>query len=260
MDPFNKSYFYLIELQYLGFRYHGWLKQPDVKTIQGMVIKTLRYVLGDISFKTLGSSRTDAMVSVNSTTFELFTKQEIDTDWLLKIFNKNLPQDIRAVSINETDEKFNIIQAAKQKEYLYLFSYGTKNHPFSAPFITCLQEELDVEIMKNGAILFEGRHDFRQYCYKPSELSTTDRKIEYSKIIPNDMYTANFFPKNSYAFRVMGEGFMHHQIRLMMGALIMLGKKEIELEDVELSLSGGKVFEQYVAPASGLILNSVTFD
>ncbi|MDH5367466.1 MAG: tRNA pseudouridine(38-40) synthase TruA, partial [Cyclobacteriaceae bacterium] len=169
MDPFNKSHFYLIELQYLGFRYHGWAKQPDVKTVQGMVNKTLRYVLEGIPFKTLGSSRTDAMVSVNSTTFELFTKQEIDTDWLLEIFNKNLPQDIKAISIIETDENFNIIQSAKQKEYLYLFSFGTKNHPFSSPFMTSVQDHLDIEVMKKGAISFKGEHNFKQYSYKPSE-------------------------------------------------------------------------------------------
>lgn len=259
MDPFNKPYFYLIELQYLGFRYHGWAKQPEVKTVQGMVNKTLRYVLGDISFKTLGSSRTDAMVSVNSTTFELFTKQEIDTDWLLEIFNKNLPQDIRAISIIETDEKFNIIQSAKQKEYLYFFSHGEKNHPFSAPFMTCIQQQLDIEVMKKGAILFQGEHNFKQYCYKPSAATNLVRKIDTSEIMFNDIYTASFFPENSYMLKVKGEGFLHHQIRLMMGTLILLGKEQIKLEDINESLYGEKVFEQYVAPASGLILNSVTF-
>ncbi|MDH5368257.1 MAG: tRNA pseudouridine(38-40) synthase TruA, partial [Cyclobacteriaceae bacterium] len=197
--------------------------------------------------------------SVNSTTFELFTKQEIDTDWLLEIFNKNLPQDIKAISIIETDENFNIIQSAKQKEYLYLFSFGTKNHPFSSPFITSVQDHLDIEVMKKGAISFKGEHNFKQYSYKPSETTNLVRKIDTSEIISNDIYTANFFPENSYVFKVKGEGFMHHQVRLMMGALILLGKEKIELEDIRRSLSGEKVFEQYVAPASGLILNSVIF-
>jgi hypothetical protein len=26
-----QQYFYLIHIQYLGFRFHGWAKQPNVK-------------------------------------------------------------------------------------------------------------------------------------------------------------------------------------------------------------------------------------
>ena len=57
--------FYLLELQFLGFRFHGWQKQIDVKTVQFMLDRTLTTVLGEKHFKTLGASRTDSMVSAN---------------------------------------------------------------------------------------------------------------------------------------------------------------------------------------------------
>lgn len=257
MDPFQKPHFYLIELQYLGFRYHGWAKQPNLKTVQGMVNKTLRFVLGDIQFKTLGSSRTDAMVSVNTTIFELFLKAPLDSPNFLETFNKNLPQDIRALSITETDAKFNIIQSVKLKEYLYLFTFGQKIHPFTAPFITSIQSELNLDLMQLGAKLFEGEHNFEQYCYKPKPDNDYVRTILTSEIIDNDVLVANFFPERSYLLRIKGEGFMHHQIRLMMGALILLGQGSISLEDFQKSLKGDKMFEQNVAHASGLMLNKV---
>ena len=47
-------YFYLIHIQYLGFRFHGWAKQTGLKTLHQMIDKTLPFVLGDKSFKTLG--------------------------------------------------------------------------------------------------------------------------------------------------------------------------------------------------------------
>ena len=53
---------------------------------------------------------------------------------------------------------------------------------------------------------------------------------------------------------------MRHQIRLMMGQLILLGKGEITLKYLEETLnnSDDKHFD-YIAPASGLILNKINF-
>ena len=255
-----KNYYYLIEIQYLGFRYHGWQKQTDVKTVQGMVERTLNFILDHDNFKTLAAGRTDAMVSVNQSAFELFLRKPIDKDKLLEDLNFNFPADIRALSIEEKDQQFNIIQNAKQKEYLYIFSFGRKNHPFCAPFISYVNRELDIERMKIGAGLFVGNHNFRQYAYKPGEATKFDREILTSEIVTNDIYTASFFPKDSYIFRVQGTGFLRHQVRLMMGTLFRLGEGEISLEDISESLKG--ISDEtigYIAPSSGLMLNKVEF-
>ena len=49
---FDKRYYYLLKIQYLGYRFHGWQKQPDVKTIHLMIDRTLKFILKDIRFKT----------------------------------------------------------------------------------------------------------------------------------------------------------------------------------------------------------------
>jgi len=57
---FKKRYYYFIKFQYLGYRFHGWQKQPNTKTLHLMIDKTLGYILKNQSFKTLAASRTDA--------------------------------------------------------------------------------------------------------------------------------------------------------------------------------------------------------
>lgn len=204
------------------------------------------------------------MVSAGSTAFELFVDHEPleDREEFLKLFNKNLPQDIRALAIEEVDAKFNIIQHSKIKEYAYLFSYGEKYHPFCAPFMANFQEELDIELMKKGARMFEGTHNFRNYCVRVSEKSTFERTILKSGIETNRLYTANFFPEDSFIFHVHGAGFLRHQVRLMMGALVLLGRGELSLNDIQESLDPeNRQFQMdYIAPASGLILNKTIFD
>lgn len=252
-------YYYLLKLQYLGFRFHGWQKQPDVITVERMVERTIAYVLNRKNFKILAAGRTDAKVSVNQTYVELFVDEEpLDLGEFFPLLNENLPPDIRALDISETDAEFNIIQHPKVKEYLYFFSFGEKFHPFCAPFMVNVLEKLNVEKMKEAVKLFEGNHDFWSYAFRPSPETQTKGEILTCEIVENTIYTANFFPGKSYVLRVKGEGFKRHQIRLMMGVLFDLGKGKVDLEFIAKTLQGeNKITLKHIAPASGLILNAV---
>ncbi len=255
-----KEFNYLVYIQYLGFRYHGWQKQPGYKTVHFMVDKTLEYVFQHNRFRSLGSSRTDAKVSANQSAFELFLEEPIDLEWFLESFNSNLPSDIKALSIQPVSSSFNIIQAAKRKEYAYFFCYGEKPHPFSAALITHFKGELDLELMKRGARLFEGAHNFKNYCSKPSAKTVFERRIEHCSIAENTTYKANFFPEKSYLLHLHALGFLSYQARLIMAQLIRLGRNEITLNDIEISLSGtndAQVIQ--IAPSSGLMLHKLEF-
>ncbi len=256
-------HYYLIKVQYLGYRLHGWQRQPNFKTVEGLIKKTMKFVLPGRRTKILGSSRTDAMVSANEAAFELFLYGEPlnNNPDFLDLFNHNLPPDIRALSIKEVDSGFNIIQHPKQKEYLYLFSFGSKNHPFCAPLMANIKDDLDISLMVEGAKLFQGEHHFKNYCADPSEHTVFLREVKESVIMKNDLYTANFFPEDSYIFKVRGTGFLRYQVRLMMGALIQLGKGELTLQDIRDSLTpGNSIVINFIAPASGLILNKIDFE
>ncbi|UZO80221.1 tRNA pseudouridine(38-40) synthase TruA [Aquimarina sp. ERC-38] len=258
---FRQRYYYLIKVQYLGFRFHGWQKQPEVNTVQRMVERTLAYVLQHKNFKVLAAGRTDAKVSANEAFIELFLDhQPIETASFLSEFNQNLPQDIKALSIEEVDKNFNIIQHPKQKEYIYLFTFGTKMHPFAAPFMYNIPEELNIEAMKKCARLFEGTHNFRSYCHRPNPKTVLTGTIDYCRIMENTEYIANFFPEKSYLLKIVGTGFKRNQIRLMMGALIDVGKGKRDETFIRKTLdtSEEEIILEHIVPGSGLILNRIT--
>ncbi len=254
------SYFYLIHFQYMGFRYHGWQKQPEVKTVEAMVEKTVKFILDHHEFKIMGASRTDSKVSANHSAFLLTVKEPLETNRLQKDFNLNLPNDIRVTKIEEKDKHFNIIQSPRIKKYIYMFSFGQKCHPFCAPLLCSFQEDLDIELMKQGALLFEGRHDFRQYCTKPSPGTQFVRNILLSRIEGNNRFQASFFPEKSYAFHIHAKGFLRYQVRLIMGQLLRLGRRKIGLDSIEESLQKpGDQPLRHIAPSSGLILDKIEF-
>lgn len=246
----------------MGFRYSGWQKQPGQKTVEGMLTKTLRFILPNRSFKILGAGRTDAKVSAMNTAFELFIKGspiENEADFLVE-FNYNLPPDIRILKIVPVDKNFNIIQNVSGKEYVYLFSYGQKNHPFSAPYLANILDELDINLMKKAAKVFIGTHDFSSYTARLQKKTTVIRTVDFCEISQNDIISASFFPSKSWKLVVRGKGFMRYQIRMMMGVLIQVGKGELTVDDMDRSLiSNTDVKFDYVAPGSGLLLQNVDF-
>jgi tRNA pseudouridine38-40 synthase len=251
---YSKSY--LIHLQFLGFRFSGWQKQTNARTLHEMVDKSLSYVFEHLDFKTLGIGRTDAKVSANSFYMQLFVNEVLEESNFMNSLNSNLSGDFRGVSIKEVAVSFNVIQAAKIKEYHYYFSFGDKNHPFSAPFIIGLLVELDIENMIKGAKLFEGEHYFHKYCTKPSADTIFKRTIDSCEIVENDILTANFFPAKSYVLKVRGKGFLRYQIRLMMATLFEVGKGNLDLQFIETSLKedNDQLFLRNIAPSSGLQL------
>jgi len=254
------KFYYLFRFQYLGFRYHGWLKQTSRKTVQESIEEALQHVLETTEFQIIGSSRTDSMVSAQENFFELITEKEcIDREVLCHSLNKCLPPDIKILEVKPVSKEFKIIGSSRLKEYHYFFSFGEKLHPFCAPYMAMINEDLNIDLMKEAARLFEGEHDFSNFCYRLKDNQSPVRKIEMSVVETNRDLTASFFPAKSFVFKVRGRSFLRHQVRLMMGALFMVGMKRISVSELEAILKGDSGIKIMTAPASGLILQRIEF-
>ena len=234
--------------------------QPGLKSVEGMMNKTFKFILKHDQFKVLGCGRTDAKVSADDFALELFLNQEIDPSQLLEELNNNLPFDIRAKSVEEIDARFNIIQHPKIKEYHYHFSFGKKPHPFNAPFIINFGDDLDIALMQEAVKEFVGTHNFKRYVTKPNENTSFEREIISASIETNTRFTGKNTPTNSYVFKVSSKGFLRYQVRLMMAALIDVGNGTYTVDDIKNSLIN---FDEepmkHNAPSSGLNLHKVNF-
>ncbi len=114
--------------------------------------------------------------------------------------------------------------------------------------------------MKEAARLFGGEHEFKHFMVGDAENKNTIRRIKESRIEENKELTASFFPEESFIFKVIGKGFMRYQIRLMMGALIKIGRNEISFHDLEDALQGNPPnFDKLNAAASGLMVKDIKF-
>ncbi len=248
---------FLIQLRYLGFRYHGVQKQPGLQSVQGRVEETLKKSLKEMPLQTRFSSRTDALVSSLESYCLLMCEKEAALEMIEHALAK-LPPDIEVLSVKKVADDYILLKHSGEKEYHYYFCFNQKNfHPFSSAFMTHIREELDIELMKKGAALFSGEHDFKNYAHKLKDSVDSRRKIVSSTLERNEVLVASFFPVPSYVFKVRGAGFMRGQVRAMMGALFRLGKGELTLPELKRSLEQeDATFVKWLAPSSGLILQS----
>ncbi|GGZ15040.1 tRNA pseudouridine synthase A [Echinicola pacifica] len=258
----SKPFRYLFGVQYLGYKYHGWQVQPGVKTIQGLLNRCFSSWLDAANFSILGAGRTDAGVSCEHGYFELCSAREIDMDRVLEEMNSYLPVDIKLLSVKPSPSHFNIIQDVKGKEYRYYFSYGKKPHPFSSPYLVVFPEVLNLEVMKLGAELFVGSSNFQNFCTKPKEISDFQRDIDSCGLeVVGEARPEWQIDQPVYCFSVRGKGFLRNQVRLMMGALVDLGRGELDLANFQKAINGelppGPICHK--APAEGLVLYEVWF-
>ncbi|MEL6536949.1 MAG: tRNA pseudouridine(38-40) synthase TruA [Bacteroidota bacterium] len=249
---------YELIVEYLGYGYHGWQSQPQVKTVQGTLERVLRYVTGHERVRTLAAGRTDAGVSADAMPVQLILDQPVDTDAMLAKLNEHLPTDIRVIFWDKAPKGFNILEAVDWKMYSYRFSLRNLVSPSAAPFLAGVPGPLDTPRMEECAQLFEGTHDFRVYGYQVDQDTETQRTLRLSKLeyhfVPDED-----LPRH-WELRVMSRGFMRHQVRLMAGAIIACGQGELSLDEVKQSLEKPEEANHYyLAPAPGLRLVMVKY-
>ncbi len=231
--------FYQLRLQYFGTHYYGWQIQNNEKTIQGELDKAITRAFPKSTFKTLGASRTDRGVHALDQLSKLSIDCNVPERNVLKAINDQLPEDILIKSVLRTSEEFHPIYNVEKKTYLYLFSSGISSpNIYENLYSYGEKSELNIRKMNEAAHLFIGEHDFMNFYTLGSDVSTTKKKIfcsEITKLAENDFPIQ--FSGEIHALKITGNGFLKQMIRLIMGALIEVGKSNIGLIEIEKSLN-----------------------
>ncbi len=240
---------YILEISFLGFRYSGWQIMPGERTVEGMIHKTLSFVWGHKNFSTLGCGRTDAKVSAEQFFAQINTDELLDISFL-DILNQNLPNDIFARNIIAKASGYSVLSASKSKVYRYQFCVNSKRDVFKSSFAQHFKGEVDLDKMRQGLKILSGKHNYSCFTVKNSNAKNCIRSVEVSALE---------FRKedNLYFIEFKSSGFMRYQVRLMMGALVMIARDELSLELFSEMLRSGEGLIKLIAPGSGLILQKV---
>lgn len=206
----------------------------------------------------MGAGRTDAGVHALGQVAKVSMELTIAPESLIKALNSNLPDDIRIIAAETTDEDFHPTIHAKSKEYHYRFTANRTFTAFQNDLIQNIAFELDLQKMQDACKVLIGKHDFTNFFCEGTEVSSYVREIYECEILT--VSQGPWMLPDHYVFRIVGSGFLKQMVRLLMGAVWNVGRGKISLEEFENALSPKKVSRLGpVAPPNGLYMARVNY-
>jgi len=239
-----------IVCEYDGTSYHGWQIQPNGISIQEVLEKKIGIITQE-RVRLIASGRTDAGVHALNQVANFRTESGIPCDNLLKGINSLLPGDIVVKDLRDANDSFHARYSAKSKIYLYRI--------FNSPVRTALHRNyswhvralLDVDAMREAAILLKGRYDFSSFCASGCDSENHVRTIiDTSVTVKGDMIR----------FTVEADGFLRYMVRNIAGLLVDVGKGIVTPARFrEILDAADRTQAGITAPPQGLFLREVRY-
>lgn len=241
---------YKVTLAYDGRNYAGFQSQTNALAIQDIIESAIERVFSE-KIRIVMSSRTDAGVHAYGQVFHFDSDKVKDEGKLKFSLNSLLPDDIHVVEVRHVSKDFHSRYSVKKKTYEYLINIGEYDVFLKGRAYQCFYR-LDVDLMKQGAELFLGEHDFTSF--------NTSSLKEY----PNQVRTISEFSitrkKDILKIRVTSSGFLRNMVRIMVGTLIDLGRGKKSLDDIRDMLEHPcKTTRRYNADPNGLYLVKIFY-
>jgi tRNA pseudouridine38-40 synthase len=248
-------------LEYDGSNYQGWQSQKSGNTIQDILYERIVSITGG-QIRLAGASRTDAGVHALGQVAAFSTHSALTIDVLKRALNAKLPEDIRILTIEETDASFNPRFNAVKKRYIYLMSIGRNESAFLHKYRWQMKASLDLGAMREAGSLLTGEHDFSSLRGSGCGAKTTVRHIHSLEITA--LHTMEFMTVSIRGdwikISIEANAFLRHMVRNIVGILVEVGKGRIEVKDVSAILHAqDRTKAGPTAPAAGLFLERIYY-
>lgn len=266
-------------LAYDGTDYRGWQVQPGVPTIQGRLQTALGRVVGESPLPQ-GSGRTDAGVHALAQVASFSLQARIPAESLQRALNRTLPAAIRVTDAQVVAPEFHARHStvAKTYEYRVFLEQDGSNvrktcPPFLARFVCAYPWPLEMEKLQAAARRFLGKHDFTSFAATSldeddaEEMANVpvDDAFAWRRTAVRTIYTSEWERRESsdgvvLAYRVRGNGFLHHMVRNLAGTMLDVGRGYKDAAEIPRMIEArARAAAGPTAPARGLFLHSVEY-
>jgi tRNA pseudouridine38-40 synthase len=241
---------YRIDLAYHGAGFHGWQRQPHLRTVQGELELWLARLLASAQrIAITGAGRTDAGVHATGMVAHFDADQVFDCDQLTMRLHAALPPDLVVSRISPAGQDFHARYSAIARTYEYAIT--NRRAPFGRDRVWFLPGPLDPTALEDAAAAVIGPHDFSGFCIAASRKEHGTCHVTHSEWRSHG---------DLLICRVRADRFLHMMVCLLVGTMVDVGRgrwspdrvREI-LDTGDIRLCGG------TAPAYGLTLVAVEY-
>jgi tRNA pseudouridine38-40 synthase len=247
----------LLTAAYDGTGYAGWQRQKNGLAVQQAMEDVLSGLLNE-KIVLRAASRTDAGVHALGQRAAFKTDcLKIPLNKLPAVLNGLLPGDISVTAAEEAPDVFNP-RHAENKTYRYQIDNATYPNPLISRYSAFVSQALDIEKMRDAAVFFIGKHDFKAF-----QASSNENDLSYEKSSVREIYECKIEMdevSRLITLIVTGNGFLYNMVRIVAGTVLYAGLGKIEPDGVpDIILSKDRTRAGKTMPPEGLILMEVRY-
>ncbi len=240
-----------LTIEYHGTNFSGWQRQADQITVQQVLEESIHKFSGEEAVLHV-AGRTDAGVHARAQVAHFDLAKDTNSDTVRDAINFHVkPHRVSVLQAESVSDEFHARFGALARSYRYQILNRRSPAALLTDFAWHVPKPLEIEPMQQAAKLLLGNHDFStfraQNCQSNSPVKTLDRlevKTDGELIF----------------FDTRARSFLYHQVRNMVGTLVMVGSGQWSIEDFQKSFeacdrkAGGPT-----APAQGLFFEKVEY-
>lgn len=245
-----------IDLAYDGSGFHGFARQREHRTVQGLLEDALSRLCGDVPVETTVAGRTDAGVHAEAQVVHCDVPGEArllgDLDRARAALDRMCGPEVTIYRVRRVPATFDARFSATQRRYRYRICDAEAMSPLWRHDTWHLgPPALDAEGMASGGQHLVGEHDFSSFC----------RRREGQHLVRRiDEITVRRRSRGLVTVGVAGKAFCHQMVRSVTGCLVAVGRGERAPDWVAAVLAArDRQAVGRVAPPHGLTLVGVSF-
>lgn len=246
---------YKLTIEYDGTPFVGWQRQPNGLSVQGMLEEAFHRLIGK-SVSLMAAGRTDAGVHATAQICHVDLTEPRDPFVIGQALNAHLRDlllqcTISVLKVEAVPDTFHARFSAQRRLYLYRILNRKPPSALERERALHVFLPLDEQAMQMGADFLVGHHDFSTFRAAECQAASPFKTLERLNIKRSG---------DNLEIWAESKSFLHHQVRNMVGTLVLVGLKKWEPIQVKQALlakdrtQGGPM-----AAAHGLYLHHITY-
>jgi tRNA pseudouridine38-40 synthase len=240
-------------LHYDGTDFSGWQRQPDRRTVQGVLEGALARLCA-APVTALGSGRTDAGVHARGQAVGVRVPDRWTGPALRKALNAVLPHDVWVEAVHAMRDDFHARYSARARRYSYYVGTDEASaSPFRRRTEWGLTKPLDRSALDAAAAELTGEHCFRAFAVRGTAPAGDDHRCHVREARWRERH-------GGLVFEVEANRFLHHMVRFLVGTMVDVSLGKRPASDVAMLLAADTNDEVSVpAPPHALFLDRVEY-
>ena len=240
-------------LHYDGAGFAGWQRQPETRTVQGVLEDGLQRLCEE-RVSVLGAGRTDAGVHARGQAAGIRVSDRWTAASIRRSLNAVLPEDVWVASSHEMHPAFHARYSATGRRYSYYIGTDDGAHsPFRRRHEWAFPRPVERSVLDDAARLVLGTHAFRGFAVRGTAPEDDDHRCTVRESVWRDR-------PGGLVYEVEANRFLHHMVRFLAGTMldIAIGRRDLASMERLLTAQDNRAVSP-PAPAHALFLERVDY-